>query len=261
MPGPSGRSPRSHGALCQKVRMVNDHPEDATAAEEPDGEGEAVPPGACGDGEPARAAGERAGDAGLRPSGEGGGVGDGEGAADRWFLPRKRSRPTAIRGVAGRAERAEHKRASQRCGWPDGEARGVRVEPAGEEAGGAGVWVAEDGGGTEEGEMAGLREGGMDGDAGGGGIQAGSDEEPDGGGCVRRGERRRKTAGTGFQGSKTASEKLKEKFKGQISAACSPRVPTISWTPSISATSAACPPVGSGSSSAFPSLCFPSPAM
>jgi hypothetical protein len=80
-----------------------------------------------------------------------------------------------------------------------------------------------------------MREGGMDGDAGGGGIQSGPDEEPDGGGCVRRGERgrksprngpagpetgRRKTAGTGFQGSKTASEKLKQKFKGQISAAC-----------------------------------------
>jgi len=46
--------------------MVNDHPEDATAAEGPDGEGEAVLPGACGDGEPARAVGECSGEAAIR---------------------------------------------------------------------------------------------------------------------------------------------------------------------------------------------------
>jgi len=83
--------------------------------------------------------------------------------------------------------------------------------------------------------LAGMREGGMDGDAGCGGIQSGADEEPDGGGCVRRGDRgrksprngptgpepgRRRGASTRFQAPKTASEKLKQKFKGQISAAC-----------------------------------------
>ena len=79
----------------------------------------------------------------------------------------------------------------------------------------------------------------MDGDAGGGGIQSGADEEPDGGGCVRRGEKGRKaprngptgpepgrvkTARAGFQGAKTASEELKQRFRGQISAACSWRL-------------------------------------
>jgi len=57
---------------------------------------------------------------------------------------------------------AKHQRAAQCSGRSDGAARRVRVEPAGEEAGGAGVWVAEDGGGDEEGEMAGMREGGME---------------------------------------------------------------------------------------------------
>ena len=71
----------------------------------------------------------------------------------------------------------------------DGAARRLRVEPGAEEAGGAGVWVDEDGGGDEESEAAGMRECGMDGDAGYGSIQSASDEEPDGGGCVRSGEK------------------------------------------------------------------------
>ena len=42
----------------------------------------------------------------------------------------------------------------------------------------------------------------MDGDAGGGGIQFGPDEEPDGGGCVRRGRRGESRPGTARQGRK-----------------------------------------------------------
>jgi len=111
--------------------MVNDHPEDATVAEGPDGEGEAVLPGACGDGEPARAVGECSGKAAIRAGREGGGVGDGEGAADRWFLPRKRSRRAAIRGVAGRASG----RRSAVDGWTV-RYEGYGLEPAGEGADG-----------------------------------------------------------------------------------------------------------------------------
>ena len=61
----------------------------------------------------------------------------------------------------------------------------------------------------------------MDGDAGGGGVQSGPDEEPDGDGCVSAGGKgRQRSAHTRFEALTPASEKLKQKFRAQISSAC-----------------------------------------
>jgi len=66
--------------------MGNEQSGYAAVTEEPDGGGEAVLAGACGDGEPVRAAGECVGGAGPRASGAGGGVGDDGGGSGRVIL-------------------------------------------------------------------------------------------------------------------------------------------------------------------------------